>query len=176
MPSTEVKRLYLLRHAKSSWDDPELRDRDRPLAPRGERAAVQLARHLARERVRPGLVLCSSAKRTRQTLKRILPALGKHVEVLIEDELYAASADALLARLRRLPDSVSAVMVVGHNPGLQQLALALARDGPERPRVEDAFPTGALAILSVRRLTWAGLRPGDGEIVGYVVPRELPRR
>ena len=168
-----MKRVYLLRHAKSSWDTPELADRDRPLAPRGKRSAEKLARYIAKERIRPGLVLCSSSKRTQQTLKRILPALPKNVEVRIEDGLYAADEDALLARLRRLPDSVSAVMIVGHNPGLERLALALARNGAERARIEGGFPTGALAVLAVRRLTWAGLHPGDADVVGYVVPRDL---
>jgi phosphohistidine phosphatase len=168
-----VKRVYLLRHAKSSWDKPGLADHDRPLAPRGKRSAEKLARYIARERVRPGLVLCSSSKRTQQTLKRILPALPKSVEVRVEDGLYAAGEEALLARLRRLPDSVSAVMIIGHNPGLERLALALARDGAQRTRIEAGFPTGALAVLAVRRLTWSGLHHGDAEVAVYVVPRDL---
>jgi phosphohistidine phosphatase len=168
-----VKRVYLLRHAKSSWDDPDLADHDRPLAPRGKRSAEKLARYIAKERIRPGLVLCSSSKRTRQTLKGIAPALPKGVEVRYEDGLYAAGHTALLERLRRLPDSVTAVMIVGHNPGLQDLATTLARNGAERARVEAGFPTGALAALAVRRLTWSGLGPGDADIVAYVVPRDL---
>jgi phosphohistidine phosphatase len=167
-----VKRLYLLRHAKSSWDDPTLGDRDRPLAPRGKRASEKMAKHLKSERIRPALVLCSSAQRTRQTLKRITPALGKpHIEV--EDDLYAASAGELLARLRKVPDTVPSVLLIGHNPGLQDLALTLARDGPDRARLEEKFPTGALAVLSVRRLTWSGLQPGDAELLACIAPRDL---
>jgi phosphohistidine phosphatase len=100
-----MKRLYILRHAKSSWDDPTLADADRPLAPRGRRAAEVMAEHLRRNRIAPQLVLCSPSKRTRQTLARIAPSLGKAARVQIEPELYAASAAALLEMLRRVPAS-----------------------------------------------------------------------
>lgn len=168
-----VKHVYLLRHAKSSWDDPTLADHDRPLAPRGKRAAAKLARHLEREPIRPALVLCSSARRARQTLKRLQPALGEGVDVVAEPGLYGADADALLARLRALPDAVPSVLVVGHNPGLEQLALLLAREGADLARLRERFPTGALAAIAVRRLSWSDLRPGDGELTGLVLPREL---
>jgi phosphohistidine phosphatase len=168
-----VKRLYLLRHAKSSWDDPGLPDRERPLAPRGRKAAKAMADHLRHERVRPGLVLCSSASRTRETLERIAPALGEEAQIEVEDDLYGASASQLLTRLRRVPDSVASVLVIGHNPGLQELALTLAAAGDELPRLREKLPTGGLAVIELRRLTWSGLQPGDGELVGLVLPREL---
>jgi phosphohistidine phosphatase len=95
-----VKRLWLLRHAKSSWDDPGLPDPDRPLAPRGRRAAELLAAHLAASDLRPGVVLCSSSLRTRQTLAAILPALGDALQIRIERELYGAGAAQLLERLQ----------------------------------------------------------------------------
>jgi phosphohistidine phosphatase len=168
-----VKRLFLLRHAKSSWDDPALPDVERPLAPRGRKAAKSMADYFKRQRVRPGLVLCSSAKRTRETLERMVPVLGKGATIEVEAGLYAASAEDLLARLRRVPDTVASVMVIGHNPGLQDLALMLAAGGDELPRVREKFPTGALVVLELRRLTWSGLQPGSAEVVGLVLPREL---
>ena len=168
-----MKRLYLLRHAKSSWDDPELADRDRPLAPRGRRAVALVAAHLRRERVSPELVLCSSALRTRQTLASILPALEGDVEVRVENVLYAAGVDDLLARLRSVPESVDSVMLIGHNPGLQELALTLAADDSTLERVRERFPTGALATLVFREATWSALGAGDAVLAGYVVPREL---
>lgn len=168
-----MKRLYLLRHAKSSWDDPGLADHDRPLAPRGRRAADRLARHCKREGIRPALVLCSSATRARDTLERIRPGLGPQTRVEADPRLYAASATELLERLRRLPDALPSVMLVGHNPGLQELALLLVREGAGRERLEGKLPTGALAILTLRRLTWSGLHPGDAELTELVRPRDL---
>ena len=93
-----MKQLFLLRHAKSSWDDSELADHDRPLAPRGRRAVKLIAEHLRREGVTPALVLCSSALRTRETLEGIASALGESISVQIEDELYAAPVRRLLER------------------------------------------------------------------------------
>jgi phosphohistidine phosphatase len=164
--------VLLLRHAKSSWADPGLADVDRPLAPRGERSSKKLARYLRKNKVRPELVLCSPSLRTRQTLAAIEPALGK-ASVELVAELYAASQEELLRRLRALPDSVASVMVIGHNPGLQELALALASSGAELPRLEEKFPTAALATLAVQRKSWAELEPGDAELVDYVVPADL---
>jgi phosphohistidine phosphatase len=165
-------RLYLLRHAKSSWEDPGLADRARPLAPRGRAAAKKLARHLRAEGIRPELVLCSSAVRARQTLEGLADALGD-AEVIVEDALYAADADQMLERLRRVPDRVGSVMLIAHNPGLQDLAIDLASSGQDLERLREKFPTGALATI---RLTgsWRDLVPGTGTIESLVVPRDLP--
>lgn len=164
-----MRRLYLLRHAKSSWEDARLDDRDRPLAPRGRRAAKQLAAYARRERIRPQLVLCSPARRTRETLEEILPALGRKAEVSFEDELYMADAGDLLARLRGIPDDVESVLLVGHNPGIQELLSLLAGHEAEG-RVGDKVPTGALATLE-HDGSWHTLRHAG--LVDYVVPREL---
>ena len=106
-----MKRVYLLRHAKSAWDDPTLRDRDRPLAPRGRKAAKRMGRWARKHDVRPQLVVCSSAVRARETLQRMLPALGEP-EVWVEVTLYAASADTLLERIGAFPDEVDDAMLV----------------------------------------------------------------
>jgi phosphohistidine phosphatase len=169
-----MKRLYLLRHAKSSWDDPTLADHDRPLAPRGRRAARVLAGHLQREGVAPELVLCSSSRRTRQTLKRIKAALRDKADVQIESELYAASAAELLEVLHEVPDEVKSVMLIGHNPGIQDLAMSLASAGSEIPRLRSKFPTAALATLELNG-TWRELAPGSAELVSLVKPKELSR-
>jgi phosphohistidine phosphatase len=166
-----VTRLYLLRHAKSSWADPALQDHERPLAPRGLRATKRLARHLRRVGVRPELVLCSSAQRTRQTLDGLSGALGEP-QVAIEDDLYAAGAGELLNRLQRVPAGVESVLLIGHNPGLETLGLWLAADGARRKRLEEKFPTGALATLAFEA-PWSELGPGTAELVDFVVPREL---
>jgi phosphohistidine phosphatase len=157
-------RLYLVRHAKSSWDEHGLADHDRPLAPRGKRAAKAMAAWLSENRVRPEMVLCSSAKRARQTFKR-LGLAPRHVH--IERELYGADPATILARLRDVPDRVESVMVIGHNPGLEDLVPVLA----ERAELEK-FPTGALAALTFDR-NWSALERGTAELVDFVRPRDL---
>lgn len=166
-----MKRLYLLRHAKSSWDDPSLDDHDRPLARRGRRATKLIAEHLQRERIAPSLVLCSSALRTRETLERVLPELDP-ADGRVERRLYGASAEELLARLREVPSGVDSVMLVGHQPAIQELALRLAGAGSELDRVRQKFPTAALATLAVAG-DWCGLDAGAAKLVAYVRPKEL---
>lgn len=171
LESGRVKRLFLLRHAKSSWDDPSLADHDRPLAPRGRRASALIAEHLRRSRIRPALVLCSSAKRTRETLEGVRDALGP-VDVLFEDGLYGTSSEHLLRRLREVPDEVESVMLVGHQPAIQELALHLAAAGSELERLRAKFPTAALATLTFAG-AWSELGTDGAELVAYVQPKQL---
>jgi phosphohistidine phosphatase len=171
----EVRRLHLLRHAKSSRDDPALSDRDRPLAPRGRRATKRIARWARKHDVRPQLVVSSSAVRARETLQGVLPGLGEP-EVWVEVALYAASAETLLERVRALPDEVEEAMLVGHNPGLGNLLLLLAGPGELRQRAAEKVPTGALATLEADVASWSALQPGGARLVTFVVPRQLKRR
>ena len=167
-----MKRLFLLRHGKSAWDDPTLRDRDRPLAPRGRKASKRVGRWVGKHGVRPQLVVCSSAVRARQTLERVLPGLGEPA-VWIEVTLYAASAETLLARVRALPEEVDDAMLVGHNPGLMDLALLLAAPGGNRSRAARNVPTGALVELELEVGHWAAVAPGEARMTRFVLPREL---
>jgi phosphohistidine phosphatase len=160
--------LHIARHAKSSWEDQDLPDHDRPLAPRGRKAAKRMAKHLRDEGISPSLVLCSSARRTRETLERVEPG----GDVRVERELYGASASELLDRLRRVPDEIQSVMLIGHNPAVQELALKLAADGDRLADVERKFPTCALATLSVRG-RWGELEAGAAELVAFVRPKDL---
>jgi phosphohistidine phosphatase len=157
-----MKLLYLLRHAKSSWDDLGLADHDRPLAPRGRHAAELMAAHLKSERMEPQLVLCSSARRTRETLERVAPG----GEVSIEAGLYGATHGAIVERLRGVPETVGSVMVIGHNPAMQSLVLDLT--GTDRK-----FPTGALATIEFDG-PWNGLAAGGGRLADFVRPKALP--
>jgi phosphohistidine phosphatase len=167
-----MRTAYLLRHAKSDWSDRTLADHDRPLARRGRRDAERVAKHLRGLGLEPELVLCSSAERTRGTLELIRPALGGS-RVLIEKRLYAASSDELLERLRAVPEPVASVMLIGHNPGIQELALALAAAGAERELLAAKFPTGALATFAVLVATWSRLAAGDAELTAFVAPKQL---
>jgi phosphohistidine phosphatase len=167
-----MNRVYLLRHAKSSWKEPALPDRDRPLAPRGRRAAKAIARHLREQAIDPDLVLCSPARRARETLERIEAAFERGA-VRIEPGLYAASPDALLQFLRATPATAESVMLIGHNPGLQELALALAHPSPQREKLARKFPTAALATLELSASGWRSLEPGSAELIGFVRPRDI---
>jgi phosphohistidine phosphatase len=166
-----VKRLLLVRHAKSSWDDPALPDHERPLAPRGRRAAERMAEHLRSNAPSVDLVLCSSAVRTRETLDRISRAFGD-AEVVVDDELYGASYDDLLERLHHVADRFETVAMIGHNPGIHDLATALARSGADLERMRAKFPTGALAILEFDE-PWQDLAPGGARLGAFVVPGDL---
>jgi phosphohistidine phosphatase len=165
-----MKRLYLLRHAKSSWDEAGLADSDRPLAPRGKRASKVMAKHLRGERIVPDLVLCSPSVRTRETLERV--GVGEESDVRIEPDIYGASEGDLLDVLRRVPDDVDSVMLIGHNPSLQALAVSLAGEGSEVARMREKFPTAALATLDFEG-DWRELAPGVAELASFVRPKEL---
>jgi phosphohistidine phosphatase len=166
-----LKRLLLIRHAKSSWDDPALADRDRPLAPRGQKAAERIAEHLGGSGASVDLVLCSTSRRTRETLERLSTALGE-AQVLMEDGLYGASAGDLLDRLHEVPDVVEGVAVIGHNPGIQDLTIELARDGPHVGRALKKFPTAAVAVLEFDA-PWSALSGGNAWLVSFTVPKDL---
>ena len=167
----EMRFVYLLRHAKSSWKS-GVPDHERPLAGRGRRAAKAISRHVREQAVEPGLVLCSTARRARETLERIEPALGSPA-VRIERSLYGASSDVLLDRLRAVPDEVGSVMLIGHNPGLQELALNLARPAANVQELRAKYPTAALVMLAVTAPSWHLIEPGTAEVVGFVRPRDL---
>ena len=166
-----MKRLYLLRHAKSSWASDCDSDHERPLAPRGIAATERLTRYLLDQETNPHLVLCSSARRTRETLEGIAGGLSGKPEVTIDSDLYGASTQQLLERVRQLPKDVDSAMVIGHNPGLHELAILLTRE-EAHPRLA-TFPTGALVTLDVPGDVWSSVGQDTCEVEDYVVPREL---
>jgi phosphohistidine phosphatase len=168
-----TRRLFVLRHAKSSWDDPGLDDHERPLARRGQDAVKVLREHLQSTGIEPALVLCSSSRRTRETLEGV-QAGGKQS---IEPELYGADAGEVIERLRRVPDDVPSVMVIGHNPAMQVLVLRLASragDPSEVAEVQRKFPTGALATLELD-CAWSELAPGRARLSAFARPKGLAR-
>lgn len=169
-----AKFLYVMRHAKSSWDDPSLDDFERPLARRGEKTARRMAREVARLRPSPTLVLCSPARRAVQTCEPIAGRLGDEVHVEMDDELYGASASQLFARLRALPDEAGAVLVIGHNPGLEDLLLELVgtRKASRAERLLNGLPTGALAVLRVRG-RWSELDATTVSFEALILPKAI---
>lgn len=175
---TEMRRLYLLRHAKSSWDDNGLDDFERPLSSRGRKAARAVAKYLQQHKIRPALVLCSAAARTRATYDLIEPGLAG-VPASIEAGLYEADRGDLLARLHQLDNHLGSVLLIGHNPGLERLAVFLAGPHGDPAALEhmaDKFPTGALAVLETEAAHWAELDGGSCRLTAFIRPRDLDER
>lgn len=168
------KRLSLLRHAKSSWDDPALADHDRPLNPRGVHSALLMGHYLSRRAERPDLILASTALRARQTVEHLLEGLGETLPVESDPALYLAEAEQILACVQALDDGLRHVLLVGHNPGLHDFALCLGGEaGTGDLRLQRKFPTAALAIFALRRRRWARTRCDDGVLEVYVTPKDL---
>jgi len=169
-----VKTLYLLRHAKAAPAEIGQDDHARPLAGRGRRDADRMGELLEQRGEPLDFVLCSSSRRTRETLERVLDRLKARPRVLIESDLYLADCESLLERVRTLPDDADRAMLIGHNPGLADLADVLVIRGSKeaRQRLARKFPTGALAIVQFDVARWDEAQPG-AELVAFLVPREL---
>lgn len=167
-----MKTLYALRHGKSSWSDPSLDDFDRPLAPRGVKAAKRIARVLEDVDPPPALALCSTAVRAKQTYETIAAHLDYSIPASFLDELYAASAATLVNALRDIPDDVASALLIGHNPGLQELLILLIGrdDGDAVVQLCENFPTAALATLRVRG-EWKNLGANRATLTRLVLPR-----
>ncbi len=168
------KTVLLLRHAKSSRDDPEMADFDRPLAPRGRRDAPRMGKWMEAAGIRPDLVLCSDARRARETWTALSGSLRWVGPVLFERGLYMASAKALCRRLQRLTGTVGSVLVIGHNPGIEEAAQVLCEGSGEAfERLRGKFPTAALARLEVGIDDWGRLQPGTGRLAVFITPGEI---
>lgn len=168
--------LSLLRHAKSDWSGPGMDDFDRPLAPRGREAAPRMGAYMASVGLRPQLILCSEAVRTRQTLDLVRPYLGDAARISIERGLYLASSASMIARLRRVAPPVSHVLMIGHDPGMHETAMALPGSGDPATlaTLAQKFPTAALCVITFPAADWADIAPGTGRLVSFVTPKTLP--
>jgi phosphohistidine phosphatase len=167
----ELRHIVVIRHAKSSWDDPSVADHDRPLSKRGRKALARLRDHIEALELRPDLVMCSSSRRTLETLAGIRPALGRKARVESDSTLYGASAEQLVTELRRLDDQVVTVFLIGHNPGVADLVELLAADPATGEAAIDTFPTAAVAVLSVAG-PWSALQPACASFVSFWAPRQ----
>lgn len=172
-----MKRLLLLRHAKSERETSE--DLKRGLEKRGERDSARMGRYLRDDAYVPDLVLCSTSTRTRETLKLVLAELGKTPPVQYLTELYLAEPAVLLSLIRRASDKYGCVMIVGHNPGLEQCAAALTAPPSEKKHrkrlaaMNEKFPTGTLAVLDFAIEHWSDVAPGAGELDAFVRPKDF---
>jgi phosphohistidine phosphatase len=168
-----MNRLHLFRHAKSTSKE-EVEDHERRLSKRGRETACRVGKHLPTKLGPLDLVLCSSARRTRETLDLVLAEFAPRPRILIEDEVYLASRERLWKRLRRLDARDINVLVIGHNPGLHELALALADNSSPafRALASDKFPTAACASFLVPA-DWSALGSSRHELIDYITPESL---
>jgi phosphohistidine phosphatase len=164
------RRLVLLRHAKSEW--PDVADHERPLAKRGRRDAPVVGRWLGTSPYVPDAVVCSTAQRARETWDLVSAELppGARPVVRYEPRVYEASVLGLLMLIREFDPAWRTVMIVGHNPGLAELTVGLAR--PDADEVPQAFPTAAVAVLGLPG-TWTEAAPGEGRLLAFTIPAEL---
>ena len=170
-----MKRLAILRHAKSSWDDPSLDDFDRPLNERGWKAARRMGRELKDRSMRFDLVLASMAARVRETIDGVQEKYDFAAPIRFEPRLYGPSDATLLELVRALAEEVKAPLIVGHNPGLERLIAGLTRDDRKglRRRIAGKFPTGALALIDLPTRRWSEVERDSGELAELILPKEL---
>ena len=170
-----MPRLLLLRHAKSSWAEPGTADRDRPLAPRGREAAKRMASHMAGADFVPTRILCSPARRTRETLAAILPHFPDKTQVAIADELYEPGHDDYRAVIAAHGGNAACLLVIGHNPAIHATALRLfgPADKKTAAQLASKFPTAALAVIEFDSADWNRIRPKGGRLVSFLRPRDL---
>jgi len=171
-----MKTVTLFRHAKSGEKgNPRIRDFDRPLSDRGLKAAPKMGAAMRERHLRPNLILCSPSVRTRQTLTLAsVEAWDKAPKVRYDDRLYEASAQKILEVLQEVPDKVDHVMIVGHNPGMQDLAVMLAVSRGKRQQLKDKLPTASVVTLEFDEELWKDLQPATGHVVLYMSPKTLP--
>lgn len=168
--------LFLLRHAKSSWSDASLEDRERTLSKRGRKDAPRMGRFMTLRKLDPGLIVCSTAVRTRETLALLEPELPKkRRKIRYEDALYEVSPSRLIEQIRALPGTNRKVLIIGHNPGMQGAAMDLIGDGDAKDikRLGTKFPTAALAVITFETKQWSTIRPAAGRLELFVRPKDL---
>jgi phosphohistidine phosphatase len=170
-----LKRLYLLRHAKSDWNDSSLSDIERPLSPRGVAAAPKVAEVMQSEGLLPELVICSPARRTRETWDLIGNCLDSEPPSQIDERLYLASPGELISLIQEQPDDLGSVMLIGHNPGMEAITMGLSGSGehPDLDRALTKFPTGALAVIDLDVERWSDISGDSGSLRRFIRPRDL---
>jgi phosphohistidine phosphatase len=170
-----MKRLALLRHAKSSWDHADLADVDRPLNERGWKSARRMGREWNRRGIHFDLVLASPAARVRETLDGVREHFSFDAEIRFEPAIYMADTARLLELVRAIGNSIETVLLVGHNPGLERLLFTLSCDDQLglRKRIASKFPTAAFALIEMPASDWAEIDLGTGEIVQLILAKEL---
>jgi phosphohistidine phosphatase len=171
-----MRRLLLLRHAKSSWATPGLDDRDRPLTKRGELAAAAIGKWIAEHGLVPETVLCSPAKRARETWKHVSQNFKQTVAVSYIEDIYDfGNGGKLIDAASQQPDRIGILMIVGHNPSMERAAFRLSQEGDAKliARMEKKYPTAALAVIEFASGGWSAIGSGKGVLRHFVRPKDL---
>lgn len=170
-----MKTLTLLRHAKSGWDDPVARDYDRPLNAKGKRAAAMIGRHMRSLDLVFDHAIASPAMRVMETLEQIEAGYGRTIAPALDRRVYLASGATLLDVVHGFPAEAESVLLIGHNPGLEDLVLMLVADGADalREAVEDKYPTASIAELQFDTADWADIATGTARLTRFIRPRDL---
>lgn len=170
-----MRRLILLRHAKSDWPD-GVADQERPLASRGRSAAPRMGAYIAQQGLVADRVLISPARRTRETWELVSGQMPPVPTAASEPRIYDASCSRLLALVREQPRQIHTLMLIGHNPGMEDLAKTLIASGatPDLERLSEKFPTGALAVIDLPVDDWGATNPASGRLDRFIIPRDMP--
>lgn len=173
MAKAAIKTLLLLRHAKAVPAEAGGEDRERPLTARGIDDANAMGRHIARKRYAPDVILCSPSKRTKETFEHVKAHLPPMPQIIIDETLYLATQTQLLRRIQKEGTTKQTLFMIGHNPGMAELALALAApEGKDVRRMAEKFPTCALAVLEFKIASWRDAAPGEGLLREFKGPKD----
>ena len=169
-----MKTIFLLRHAKSSWDNTKLEDFDRPLATRGIKSCKKIGKFFKKKKLVPDIVYCSTAVRAKQTWDLINRIVEKKKNIIYEDQLYMANSSIFMNFVKKTNDNFKTLMIVSHNPGIESFCLELSKENNEYINdIKTKYPTGSLAILKVNLKKWSEIRYESGIIYEFIKPRKL---
>ena len=170
-----MKTIFLLRHAKSSWDDPRLNDLDRPLASRGIKSSKKIGKYLKKNKLTPDIVYCSSATRAKQTWELVNRIVEKKKNVKYINKLYMANSSDFMDVIKKTDNDFKSLMLVSHNPGIESIAIELSKNENNKFHqiINIKYPTGALAIIKFNLSDWGKINYKKGEIYEFIKPKEL---
>jgi phosphohistidine phosphatase len=166
-------RLLLLRHAKATPGESGQADFDRHLIPRGRRSATAIGQYMAAKKLMPELILCSSSRRTRDTLAGLLPFIKGNTEIHLTDALYESTLDSYLATIRKRGGAAATLLIVGHNPAIEETAAELIARNKSGATAAVQFPTAGFAVIDLDLADWGALKPATGKLVVFVEPKAL---
>jgi phosphohistidine phosphatase len=166
-------RLLLLRHAKASPGESGLADFDRHLIPRGRRAGAAIGQYMAARKLAPDLILCSSSRRTRDTLAALLPFIKGDTDIHLTDELYESTVESYLATIRKRGGTAATLLIVGHNPAIEETAAELLARNKSGGTTALRFPTAGLGVIDFDIADWSALKPSTGKLLVFVEPKTL---
>lgn len=164
-----MKRLYLLRHAKSSWDDSSIPDHERDLNDRGRKEAKKMGEYFFDKKIIPDLIICSPSKRTRETYKLVVNKLGKNIQTIFEDKIYEASVSDIFGAISKVSNEVDSLLIIGHNPGMEYMV----EKTTNIPGIIDKFGTCSLAELEVDIQKWSDIRKTSAKLINFISPKTL---